>query len=133
MTTSAEFWGVSNGSVTGSRMGSLVMIATPLRRRPESSIRERDRADPRETPWYCRGSPLGKSVLLDEVARRTQGVVVARVADAESEMPGPDGSSASPYGGFPLSVGRARSRGVHQPSARLVRASSRRDLMSSFR
>ena len=30
MTTSAEFWGVSNGSVTGSRIGSLVMVVAPL-------------------------------------------------------------------------------------------------------
>src|SRR5438552_10131768 len=51
MTTSAAFWGVINGSVAGSRMGSLVTIVAPLGRRLECSIRERDRADPRETPW----------------------------------------------------------------------------------
>src|SRR5438477_12238881 len=56
MTTSAEFWGVSNGSVTGSRIGSLVMIVAPLApRRSECSIRERGRADPREIPWYSLG------------------------------------------------------------------------------
>src|SRR4051794_28274838 len=34
-----------------------------------------------------RGAPgIGKSVLLDEVARRAEGFVVARVAGVESEM-----------------------------------------------
>src|SRR5258708_6009733 len=93
MTTRAEFWGVSNGSVTGSRMGSLVMIVAPLGpRRPGGSIRERDRADPRETPW-------------SEIATRLD--VEFSVDLAQVEV---DGARADEQPGGDLGIGGATSR-----------------------